>query len=400
MPSNPRPPVVFCLLVILASLVLQTSAAPEFSRQTLLDRGDQPGAWAIPKLVVTPEGAALMVLQDRSGGDWGKPIFPMALRSEDQGATWTEPTALLPEDFPRLDDCIFKPTGVVSDKETSTIFVFISRAPLRQEDGSPLLERDFYRNIQATRALGRAWFVIKSTDDGRTWSVPREVTRQFIKRPHWQEWSPVHSGIQLSKGPFAGRLIVPVRCHCPPSNPSETFDSQWQTNGVLYSDDHGQTWIPGGTTGQHFGEASVVELEDGSIYLHQRASFSQTPQRWFAVSSDGGESFSESKLTGQRDAPCHAGIDRLDDGRLLLSHVPGPGRKNLTLSLGEAKGDSWKQIAIIDTAPTAYSDLRRLNETEFLLIYETGRTTSRQNIAVARFNAAWLRSREGVSKEQ
>lgn len=122
-----------------------------FSKRLLLDRKDQPGAWAIPKIVKTPKGSALIVLQDRSGGDWGKPIFPVALRSDDAGENWTVPTRLLPDDFPRQDDCIFKPTGIVVDHEISKIFVFISRAPLRKPDGSPLLERDFYRNIQSTR---------------------------------------------------------------------------------------------------------------------------------------------------------------------------------------------------------------------------------------------------------
>lgn len=202
----------------------------------------------------------------------------------------------------------------------------------------------------------------------------------------------MHSGIQLSRGPFKGRLVVPVRCHCPPSDPSSSFDSKWQTNGVLISDDHGATWIPGGTTGEHFGEASLAQLQDGSLYLHQRASFSQKPQRWYATSSDGGVSFSESRLTGQRDAPCHAGLLRLQDGQLLLSHVPGPGRKNLTLSIGDKRGVKWEPISVIDKNPTAYSDLCMISETEFLLVYETGKTASRKSLGLARFNLNWLRS--------
>ena len=368
---------------------------PIFSKQIILDRKGQPGAWAIPKMVATPRGNALIVLQDRSGGDWGKPIFPVMIRSEDEGGTWSEPTRLIPDNFPRLEDCIFKPTGIVVDHVSSKIFIFISRAPLRKPDGRLLLERDFYVNLQETRNQGRAWFLIESSDDGVTWSEPRVITQQLIKKPHWQEWSPVHSGIQLTQGPYKGRLIIPVRCHCPPSDPSPSFNSRWQTNGVVFSDDHGITWTPGGTTGEHFGEASLVELSDGNIYLHQRASFSQKPQRWFATSKDGGVTFSASKLTGQRDAPCHAGIIRLKDGRLLLSHVPGPQRNNLTLSIGSKKGDVWKVLAIMDTSPTAYSDICNLPGDTFLVTYETGEKTSRQSLAVARFNMEWLESLTG-----
>lgn len=374
------------------SSTLRQETHLEFDRNLILQRNSKPGAWAIPKITRTPEGNALIVVQDRAGGDWGKPIYPVALRSDDGGKRWTDPVRLIPDDFPRIDRCLFKPTGLVADLLKSKLFVFISRAPLTKPDGSPLLERDFYQNIQATRRQGRAWFVVESSDDGRSWSTPKEITHQLIKKHHWQEWSPVHSGLQIQTGPFKGRLVVPVRCHCPPSDPSPTFDSQWQTNGVLFSDDHGATWTPGGTTGAHFGEASLVELGDGSLYLHQRASFSQKPQRWYAFSTDGGVTFSESKLTGQRDAPCHAGITKLADNRLLLSHVPGPGRKNLTLSISDPSGRDWREVFVIDSNPTAYSDLCRLADDSFLLVYETGKTQSRKDIAVARFNASWLQT--------
>jgi len=39
---------------------------------------------------------------------------------------------------------------------------------------------------------------------------------------------------------------------------------------VLISDDHGQTWRAGGLTQSHVGEACVVELSDGRVYVNSR----------------------------------------------------------------------------------------------------------------------------------
>lgn len=370
-------------------------ATPRFERSALLQRGARPGAWAIPKLTVTPRGTLLVVLQDRKGGDWGKPIFPMLLRSLDGGRSWRGPRELLRADFPRRDDCIFKPTGIVTDRETGRVFVFVSRAPLRQANGQPLLERDFYRHLQETRRLGRAWFLLSSDDDGVSWSEPREITAQLIKRRHWQEWSPVHSGLQMRHGAHAGRLVVPVRCHCPPTDPSPKFDTKWQTNGVLFSDDHGKTWTPGGATGPHVGEASLAELADGTLLLQQRASPGQPPRRWIATSRDGGVSFGPSRPTGQRDAPCHAGLLALPDGTLVMSHVPGPGRQRLTLSTSRDGGRSWQARRIVEPGAAAYSDLGRLPDGGLVCVYETGKTTSRKDLAVARFNEEWLFAGDG-----
>ena len=196
-----------------------------FEKQTVLARGEDAGAWAIPKLVRTPKGNALIVLQDRQGGDWGKPILPVALRSVDAGQHWSVPRPLLPTDFPRQDDCIFKPTGIVVDDEQGKIFVFISRAPLRKPDGSPLVERDFYRNIQATRAQGRAWFVIESTDDGITWSPPYG-TRNTVVRSESQIMSRLSgdatfNGISLN---LTGSMVLGsthfLISECPSANES------------------------------------------------------------------------------------------------------------------------------------------------------------------------------------
>jgi hypothetical protein len=379
---------------------------PRFDKRVILERGERPGAFAIPKMVVTPGGAAVIVAQDREGGDWGKRIDPVCLRSDDGGRTWSGPHLMIPEDFPGRETSHMKPTGIVVDRGTGRIFAFVSRSPLVNRDGKPIHERWFYTNIRETRRLGRAWFLVFSDDGGRTWSDPVEITGQLIKKPHWQEWSPVHTGIQIGGGAHAGRLVVPVRCYCPDEDPS-THDLRFQSNGVIFSDDGGATWTPGGRSEPYLGECSIAERSDGTIYVNHRTSNhpERRAERMQNASLDGGATFTACEPSGLEDARCHAGLVAFaapgaqdgEGGRrfFLLSSVPGPKRLGLTISYSLDEGRTWTRGRVVHEGHTAYSDLAVLHDGTILCVYETGAKTSRRDLAVARFNLAWVLGSDG-----
>ena len=381
------------LILPIAKSWAETPISPFFEKQIILKRTGS-GAYAIPKIVVTSNGTAIIVAQDRDGGDWGKRIQPICLRSADSGKSWTTPFLLIPDNFPDRNNFILKPTGIVVDRCNNRIFVFINRSPLPTLD-LKIDELWFYRNIQKTRDLGRAWFLVFSDDDGQNWSKPREITQQLIKKPHWQEWSPVHTGIQLEFGPHKGRLVLPVRCYCPDEDPSE-HNWKYQFNGVLYSDDGGNTWIPGGRSDSYLGECSIAERLDGSIYSNHRTSKdpARKSERMHNISNDGGVSFTPCTYAGIPDARCHAGLTALtkSDGKrvFLLTNVPGPERNHLTIGISENEGKTWKAKKVIESGPSAYSDIVVLPDRTILCVYETGEEHSRQHLAVARFNVAWL----------
>ena len=381
---------VFVLLCLLAG----TATAGEFHHEVILRR-KRPGAFAIPKMTVTSHGSLVIVFQERAGGDWGKQIVPYSIRSDDSGKTWSKPLAMLPNGFPLASDSILKPTGLVANHQTGELIAFVSRSPLKNAAGETVHERWFYANIQETRRLGRAWFQLVSKDDGRSWGEPREITQQLIKRPHWQEWSPVHTGLQLQFGKYAGRLVVPVRCYCPDRDPSK-HDLKFQTNSVMFSDDGGKTWIPGGRSQPRFGECSVVERSDGSVYMNQRVSPGQPGFRWCAISEDGGQTFESSQRTNLTDQRCHAGIcsTRTKDGTrlFLMSSVPGKQRKGLTLSISPDEGRTWERKKIIHEGHAAYSDLLAISDDQFVCVFESGENMSRRDLAVARFDLNWVMS--------
>jgi sialidase-1 len=98
------------------------------------------------------------------------------------------------------------------------------------------------------------------------------------------------SGIALTRGAHAGRLMVALRHDCGCGDLSASL--------VVYSDDHGLSWRGGAQMmllpqfGGGWTECEVAELRNGSVLLTSRNSFSRTSgqgPRLFARSDNGGE---------------------------------------------------------------------------------------------------------------
>ena len=65
---------------------------------------------------------------------------------------------------------------------------------------------------------------------------------------------------------------------------------------MIYSDDHGQTWKLGGSVAGGTNESVAVETVDGRVYINCRNTRENgRTHRAYAFSSDGGESFGETR---------------------------------------------------------------------------------------------------------
>ncbi|MGB7526641.1 exo-alpha-sialidase [Sphingobacterium cellulitidis] len=105
------------------------------------------------------------------------------------------------------------------------------------------------------------FLITKSTDDGKTWSEPVNITKQG-KKEEWWLWAPAPGqGITMADG----TLVFPTQGRDKNGNPF---------SNITYSKDAGKTWhssseavlIEKGTT-----ECAVVELEPGVLMLNMRA---------------------------------------------------------------------------------------------------------------------------------
>jgi sialidase-1 len=248
-------------------------------------------------------------------------------------------------------------------------------------------------------------FVLKSDDDGVTWSVPVDVTRG-TKHPEGATTVAAGPGIgiQLTRGAHAGRIAMPF---------NEGPFWKWQ-NYAAYSDDRGVTWhcgqnAPGALIADpKFGERSqlnevqMVELSDGSVRLNSRQ-FAGEKVRKTAVSQDGGETWSPVQDVPElHDPSCMASIYRysFDDGpahkgRILYSGPAGMKRELGVVHLSFDDGATWPVQRQLWSRGFAYSVLTKLADGMIGCLFEIDGTS---RIVFARFPIEWVMEKgNGVS---
>ncbi|WP_082357645.1 sialidase family protein [Arthrobacter alpinus] len=120
-----------------------------------------------------------------------------------------------------------------------------------------------------------------SDDDGQSW-VSDQLISGMVKRENsrWYLLGPGRS-IQIQKGAFAGRLVVPV------------YYQGGTSTEVIFSDDNGKTWSHGEPlpTSLASHESSVVELPDGSLQIYVRNTSSSGGKVLTSASGNGGASW-------------------------------------------------------------------------------------------------------------
>jgi len=280
-------------------------------------------------------------------------------RSLDDGRTW-EKMRLIWDD---AENTVGNPCPVV-DRQTGTVWL------------------PFCWN-------NRRVLVMKSTDEGVTWSKPVEITKDVSQsRWTWYATGPGHE-IQLR----SGRLLIP--CDHKLDNATKQQPELYYSH-VFYSDDHGATWKLGGSVGPHTNECEAVETEDGLVYLNMR-SYHGKNRRAYAWSRDGGLTWSEVKLDEALVEPrCQASIARLSDrsgggkSRILFSNPASTERVNLTVRLSYDECRTWPVSRVLHPGKCAYSDLAVARDMTICCLYERGEKGPYERITLARFNLEWL----------
>jgi sialidase-1 len=355
------------------------SASAELKQTDVFVSGrDGYHTYRIPAMVVSTNGTVLAFCEGRreSAGDTGS-IDLLLKRSTDGGATW-EPQQIVRSD---AGNVCGNPAPVV-DESTGIIWLLMTWN----------LGSDHEREIlEGTSEDTRRVFVTHSTDDGLTWSSPREISAS-VKKPHWRWYAtgPVN-GIQLTRGGHRGRLVIPAN-HSDHSDP----DRHPYRSHVIYSDDHGRTWELGGVQEDRTNESTLVERADGSL-LHNMRSYHGRNRRAIATSGDGGATWSKVTLDEALVEPvCQASLLRFDwprpdaPGRLLFSNPASNKRENMTVRLSNDDGATWPVSRTIHPGPSAYSSLAVLPDQTIACLFEGGEGSPYEKIILARFPLSWL----------
>jgi sialidase-1 len=244
---------------------------------------------------------------------------------------------------------------------------------------------------RSTAATTRRVYQFTSSDQGMNWTQ-REITRS-VKRKGWRWYAtgPGHA-IQISRGPYAGRLVVTGVHTRSPRGLDLGIEHKYSGTHSIISDDHGQTWRIGFVDDTYDGrvntnETAVAQLDDGQLYFNSRDQFGTAPgNRAFGYSRTGGSSLSrrfvsapliaapmvQCSVLGLADRLYFAGPSSLDGtrSRLTLRSTQDHG---LSGRFG-AQLMIWNRFA-------AYSDLIALSPSAIGVLYERGTTSPYDEIA-------------------
>jgi len=364
------------------------------------------GIYRIPGMIVTPKGALLAYAEARktTGSDWDA-IDIVARRSEDSGRTWSALQVIGKIDGPLEKN----PAGPARRLSGTPPDAITYNNPIAISDQKKGLVH-FLFCTEYMRA-----FYMRSTDDGRTFSKPVEITSAFDKfRPEYN-WKVVATGpghgVQLNNG----RLLVPVWL----STADGSNAHRPSVVSTVYSDDHGTTWKRGEIAVPHNddtvnpSETVAEQLADGRVLLNVRTE-SRKHRRVVVISPDGATKWTAPRYQeGLLEPICFGSLvrwgktSRRGPNRLLFVNPdnlekgggegePGKSRdrRNLTVYLSEDDGATWKAKRVVDAGWSGYADIQAGKDGSVYVLYERGQPDQKQlriaALTLVRFPLSWL----------
>lgn len=321
----------------------------------------------IPAMIVTKKGVLLAFAEGRKKdcGDSGD-IDLVLRRSNDGGQTWGTVQVVWSDSTNTCGNPV-----PVQDISTGKIWLIST-----WNNGE-----DHEKQIRTqTGKDGRRVFVLSSDDDGKSWSAPKEITKD-VKLPGWTWYAtgPCH-GLQIAKGKFKGRLVVPV-------NHVEISTNKNFVH-IIYSDDHGATWKLGNNTPQDgANEVTAAELNDGNLMLNIRNADRKKHTRLYTTSTDGGQTWANLQADTTLIEPICQGsllnFSPTKNKNILLFSNPADVKKraNLTLRASLDDGKTWPYKQVIFAGPSAYSDIAVYQKKQVACLYEAGNDKAYDGIA-------------------
>ncbi len=323
--------------------------------------------YRIPGLVTTNKGTLIAVydIRRRSGGDLPGDIDVGMSRSTDGGQSW-EPMKVIMDmghDPAWRYDGIGDP-AVLVDQNTGTVWVAAtwSHGNRSWHGSGPGLKPEETGQLM----------LVRSDDDGVTWSKPINITRQ-VKRP---EWSFILQGPGKGITMRDGTIVFAAQYQDPPDK------RRLPHSTIIYSKDHGKTWHVGAGAYDDTTEAQVVEIEPGVLMLNCR--YNRKSARVVMTTRDMGKTWqrhptSERALIEPR--ACMASLIDVErergrdaSGWLLFSNPDSlRGRRRITIKGSPDRGMKWPdahQVMLDEGLGAGYSCMTMIDDATVGILYE------------------------------
>ncbi|KAM9663684.1 sialidase-2 [Trichechus inunguis] len=338
------------------------ASRPVLQRESVFQTGDY--VYRIPALLYLPQQNTLLAFAERRVGKADEHAELIVLRRGGYNSTthqvqWQDQEVVAQAQLAghrSMNPC------PLYDEKTGTLFLFFIAI-----SGQVSEQHQLQTRVNVTRLCQ-----VTSTDHGKTWSPPRDLTNTAIGSAH-REWATfaVGPGHCLQLHNKTRSLVLPAyayrNLHPLQVPPPFAF--------CFLSHDHGHTWERGHFVAQETLECQVAELgvgEQSVVYLNAR-SFRRT--RVQAESTNDGLKFKKPQPVKKLVEPpngCHGSIisfssphaeSASSDKWLLYIHPADPKqRSNLGVYLNKRPLDpeAWSEPSLLAVGSCAYSDLQSM----------------------------------------
>lgn len=358
--------IFYCLLGMMYLSCTESLAPLEI--QLFKNSEGEYACYRIPAIIKTQEGTLMAFAEGRKTGcsDFGN-VDILLRMSYDDGLHWTEMEVVA--EFGELQAGNPAPVEDLFDPRfpEGRVFLFYNTGDVSEH------------NMRLGKGVREVHF-ITSTDQGKNWSKPTNITNQVhfnsTTTQAEKDWrtnatTPGHA-IQLTKAPYTGRIYVPAN-HSQ-GEPQEGFN-EYRAYG-FYTDNHGkdfQTSPDINTPSSN--EAIGVELTDGSLMLNVREQNGARKERLIAISTTGGKQWDTEYFDTELISPvCQSSVLLFKGKQDTILLYSGPNsrtnREKMTVKGSLDSGKKWVLEKEIYSGTSAYSDLVQIDANTIGLFYE------------------------------
>jgi sialidase-1 len=338
-------------------------------------------SYRIPAIIGLPNKDLLAFCEGRvnGSGDFGD-INIVMKRSNNGGKNWNPLVTIVDADSLQAGN----PAPVVDLSDPSfpngRIFLFYNTG--NNHEGE----------VRKGNGLREVWYKT-STDNGKSWSTPVNITLQ-VHRPmqpqvypdynfaeDWRSYAntPGHA-MQFQNGRYKGRIFIAANHSS--GDPKEQF-SEYTAHG-FYTDDHGKTFHIGASIAiAGSNESMAAELSHDQLMMNSRNQKGDVRARIVSLSHDGGTTWDTSYFDQTLIDPVNQGSILTvgkKRGKSVIAFCNAADtkrRNNLTLRISYDDGKTWARKYVIDKSPqgvktdyTAYSDMVKVGKQKIGVLYE------------------------------